>query len=129
MRLSAPGIKRAIKFKDDPQKGRFGGKASRKGFTLSASFDAVHRTWVELTIGVVADGKAGELVPAEKAEFFLHDSFDPAKYAVGFRGRSARLTVSAWGGFTVGVWLPQQQLELELDLAQLPGAPRIIRDL
>jgi hypothetical protein len=35
---------------------------------------------------------------------------------------------NAWGGFTVGVWIPSETVELELDLAREPDAPRIIRE-
>jgi len=35
----------------------------------------------------------------------------------------------AWGGFTVGAWLPWRGIELELDLALLEGAPQVVREL
>jgi len=44
-----------------------------------------------------------------------------------FNDGHAELKVTAWGGFTVGLWLPIQQVELELDLAEVPGAPQNIR--
>jgi hypothetical protein len=38
------------------------------------------------------------------------------------------LRLRAFGGFTVGVWIPSQQVQLELDLAELSDAPRVIKE-
>ena len=47
---------------------------------------------------------------------------------VGFdENRVARLTVSAWGAFTVGVLMDDGSTELELDLSQVPSAPALFR--
>ena len=58
----------------------------------------------------------------------MHPTFNPIHVQTTFRGREASLTVRAWGGFTVGAWLPDHQIELECDLAGLPDAPQIIRE-
>jgi hypothetical protein len=55
-------------------------------------------------------------------EFFLHTIFIPSCIKASFRGYTASVTVHAWGGFTVGAWLPSQRVELECDLAALPLA-------
>jgi hypothetical protein len=62
------------------------------------------------------------------AWFVLHPTFSPPMLKVAFRGSRARLRIQAWGGFTVGVWLPSSNVELECDLSVLPDAPAIIRD-
>jgi hypothetical protein len=65
-------------------------------------------------------------VGREQVEFFLHDSFRPNRITVPFRKGRATLEVNTWGGFTVGAWLAARGLELELNLAAIPGAPRIV---
>jgi hypothetical protein len=37
-------------------------------------------------------------------------------------------TLRASGGFTVGAWIPSHQVQLELDLAELSDAPRVIKE-
>jgi hypothetical protein len=61
------------------------------------------------------------------AWFVLHPTFSPSALKVSFRGNRARLRIQAYGGFTVGVWLPRSNTELECNLAKIDGAPRIIQ--
>ena len=108
---------------------RFGGLASRNGYTLSASFTEVERSdWVRVELAVTADASQTPNY-TDPVEFFLHPTFNPSRMQATFRGHSASLSVKAWGGFTVGAWLPKSQTELECDLAELLDAPRIIREL
>jgi hypothetical protein len=125
----APALQRPVLVKDDANKSRFGGAASRDGHTLSATFVETKRSrLVDIQLVVCADRS---LPPnySDAVEFFLHPSFNPSRLKVKFRGHKASLTVRAWGGFTVGAWLPERGVELECDLAELPGAPRVIREL
>lgn len=125
-RSSAPALARPILHPDDPQKDRFGGKADVDGFRLYVRFEEVKRDWVDLTLVVGSQ----EPIDEELVEFFLHDTFKPNRYVEPFRKKRAELTeVRAWGGFTCGVWIPSRGIELELDLAALPRAPRLIREL
>lgn len=122
----APGLRRQITYPDDPQKSRFGGVATRGGFALQATFHPTRsRDWVAITLEVQAP--AG--VRVESATFYLHDSYDPDRHQVPFANGRAALDVIAWGGFTVGAWVAEAGVELELDLAEAPGAPRVIREL
>lgn len=124
----APALSRKTAFPDDPQKGRFGGKASDKGFTLSARFRSSGSDWVDVRLLVEAD-QGVTLKPEDYAEFFLHDTFDPDQISAVFKDGRAELSVLSYGGFTVGVWIPSHGVQLELDLARVRGAPRAIRDL
>lgn len=113
---------------DDPQKGRFGGAAEADGFSLSASFsDTGDPNWVGIHLAVAA--KPG-LVLADDAiaEFFLHDTFRPSRVSATFANGTAALSLRAFGGFTVGAWIPSHQVQLELDLAELSSAPRAIKE-
>jgi hypothetical protein len=121
-----PGIRRRRRRSNDPWKGRFGGKATSKGFKLSAEFknDGQSSAQVVLTVTAPADRRQD----LECLDFYLHDSFDPDIVPAVFRNGKAELDLLTTGGFTVGAWIPCAEAELELDLAELPNAPRIIRE-
>lgn len=120
----APGLSRRIRYKNDLQKGRFGGNASRGGFTASAEFEKTRsKNWVKIVLRVEGPGRDGE-----EAQFHLHDSFMPPLRSRKFKAGVARLAVTVWGGFTLGVWIPAHDVELELDLTELDDAPRIVRE-
>ncbi|MGK9338531.1 pYEATS domain-containing protein [Sinorhizobium meliloti] len=122
-----PALQRSPGPESDPNKGRFGREASRDGFRLTSAFEeASSRTRVTITLTVEADSSA-KLGLGDFAWFALHPTFSPPVLKVSFRGNRARLRIQAWGGFTVGVWIPATGVELESDLALLPDAPRIIQ--
>lgn len=123
-----PGLSEPSRYRDDPQKGRFGSESSRDGFTLSASFRNVTRNFVEIVLEVVAPSGAG-MDNLECVQFYLHNSFDPDVVPALFKDGRAELTLIAYGGFTVGAWVACRQVALELDLSKIRGAPRMIRDL
>ena len=85
------------------------------------------RNWVTVVLTVEA-GPSANVGLGDFARIVLHPTFSPPAIKVAFRGRHARLRIRAWGGFTVGAWVPRDGIELELDLAQVESAPRIIRD-
>jgi hypothetical protein len=123
-KVPAPALKRNITNTDDPCKGRFGGVASRGGYTLSAKFGRGLKGWVQLTLRVKRRSTAA---PASQVQFFLHDSFEPDRIVVPILENEAELPTLAYGGFTVGVWIAEAGIELELDLAEVKDAPEIIR--
>jgi hypothetical protein len=123
----APALDRRQRRRDDQWKGRFGGMAAREGFELTAEFRNAGKSFVEILLRVTApDGADKEL---ESVEFYLHETFDPAMVPALFHDEEAELSILAYGGFTVGAWIPRLGIELELDLAEMPNAPRIIREL
>lgn len=111
----------------DPNKGRFGGQTTCNGFNLSATFEPTKsKDWVTINLMVEAE-RSAKIGVGDLAWFVLHPTFSPSALRVSFRGNRARLRIQAYGGFTVGVWLPKSNTELECDLAAIAGAPRIIR--
>lgn len=110
---------------DDPWKGAFGGKSEDNGRRLEATIapmasrDGVCR--VELRVLSVAPGKplSGEVT------FFLHPTFknDQVVVKVDEERHIAKLTLAAWGAFTVGALADNGYTKLELDLADDPNAP------
>lgn len=116
------------RFKNDPRKGRFGGSDVGKNLKLEADFLKSTKDWADVRLRVVPE-KAGDKVDDVKAvQFFLHDSFNPDRVKVPMVEGTAELVITTWGGFTVGVWVPDRETTLELDLALLPNAPDVIRD-
>lgn len=123
-----PALKRSSGPPDDSNKGRFGGEAVLGGFRLKAEFaESASPDWVTVLLAVESEGSASPGI-GDSVWFCLHSTFDPQWVKVLFRGRRASLAVRVWGGFTVGAWLPAQSVELELDLAELESAPKIIRE-
>ncbi|MFM7404919.1 MAG: pYEATS domain-containing protein, partial [Erythrobacter sp.] len=123
---SCPALTRKPQFPDDPNRGRFGRKDCVGGFNLSARFPEKSSRFVSVQLSVTAASSA-DLAAGDSVWFCLHPTFNPEWVRVFFRGRTASLTVRAWGGFTVGAWLPSQRIELEYNLATDQGAPHIIR--
>jgi hypothetical protein len=113
--------------RDDQWKGRFGGLSKNQGYELTADFRKAGSDTVDILLKVIAP--EGEVSDLERVDFYLHQSFDPDIMPAAFENGVAQLSRWAWGGFTVGAWIPSKGVELELDLAELPNAPRIIREL
>lgn len=122
-----PAFTRAIESPFDPNKGRFGGQTIRDGFSLTVDFEpAESHDWVTIVLTVQTE-RSSSIGLGDFAWFALHPSFSPSIVKVSFRGSRAQLRVQAWGGFTVGVWIPKANVELECDLAQIEWAPQIIK--
>lgn len=123
--VKVPALTRQQRDPEDPWKGRFGGKAQRSGYRLEAEFKRGPGAWVEVTIYVRATQDAP---PARHVELFLHSSFRPDHLKLKFVDGVASYSVLAWGGFTVGAWIPHPGVELELDLSKMADAPAAIRE-
>ena len=126
--LDCPALRRPAGPADDPNKGRFRGKADRGSFHLSAQFGKSNGKVVSITLQVDADESVTPDI-GEGVWLCLHPTFNPEWVKVLFRSRSATLVLRAWGGFTVGAWIPSRKVELECDLSELSNAPQIIREL
>ncbi len=114
----------------DPRKGRFGGEASRGGYSLRARVSPVDRraSWFGVRLEVVREGGA----EAPRAvTFHVHDSFTPDAIEAAFEGDRATLDLEAFGAFTVGATVrlaSGARVQLELDLATVRDAPAGFRD-
>jgi hypothetical protein len=127
--VGSPALKRPEGPEDDPNAGRFGGRSQRNGYATRVRFDGDDDDeWVDVTITVVASASAS-VPPDAVAWFCLYKTFDPQWIKVLFVNGQAELTFLVWGGFTVGVWLPHADVELETDLSKCDGAPRVLRIL
>lgn len=113
---------------DDPQKGRFGGKAESNGRKLSAIItETADPEWFNVSIKVESTDSAKPL--DSEVIFYLHDTFRPSVYPISpINGVAEDNEINAWGAFTVGAVADNGQTLLELDLSQLPEAPKKFRE-
>jgi hypothetical protein len=123
----APGLQKEPKYPDDRHKGRFGRKTRSGEFAISASFKQLSADFVEAYL-VVECRDEKKLHANLFAEFYLHETCRPDHQVRLFKHGIAELSLIIYGGFTVGVWIPAEEVELELDLATVRGAPSIIRE-
>lgn len=105
---------------DDPNKGRFGGLATKNDYQLSARYlkQLGETYWiVELSVSPTTPEKTLE----GEVTFVLHPTFNPRERKIKAVNNSAVLQIAAWGVFTVGAIMPDRS-KLELDLADVDGA-------
>ncbi|MFD0894701.1 TIR domain-containing protein [Luteolibacter ambystomatis] len=109
---------------EDPQKGRWGTQSRRDGYEIQAHVKEITPEWfgVELFVRSSGDRPLNGTV-----EFHLHDSFNPNIERVPVRFGEARLSLRAYGAFTVGAMVNDETI-LELDLSELPQAPEVFRN-
>jgi hypothetical protein len=118
-------------FPNDPRKGVFGGEATDKGLRLRAEFlGPRNANWTRIRMIVEEEKQGAEgLAAVPMVEFFLHDDFGwPGGTKVPMTNGRAELERTVTGGFTIGVWAPDRDARLELDLAQQPEAPEIVKE-
>lgn len=110
---------------NDPQKHQWGGLPSVNGWRLSAKVkaSAKSREWFRIELEVTGQGK--DLLDGVK--FYLHDSFPTSERFAKAEAGKAKLKLWAYGAFTVGALVLDDLTRLELDLAELDGAPAIFR--
>ncbi len=123
--LPMPELK-PVTQRDDPNKGRFGGRDEKDGFKLAAEFVGSEEARL-VNVKLAVYGIDRPLT--QKVRFFLHPTFPSPELTVNPVDGVAALDTLAYGGFTVGAWVEGTKTLLELDLSRLEGAPRIIRDL
>jgi len=115
---------------DDPWAGQFGKEADanhrRLDATVTKSDDSGTPYLVDLRVRST-DPRSYPL--RGNVQFFLHPTFsnDRPVVTVGPSGE-ARLTLRAWGAFTVGAVADDGKTRLELNLQKLPDAPQEFRD-
>lgn len=110
---------------DDPQKGHWGGQAEANGRCLLAEVEAKAEEWFVVRLRVEPLPHSPKLTGA--VLFHLHDSFSQPIQVVRAKDGQARLSLVAWGAFTVGVEADRGKTRLELDLKDLPDAPSKFR--
>ncbi|WP_262047935.1 FRG domain-containing protein [Bradyrhizobium sp. Bra78] len=111
----------------DPQKGQWGGKSADRGWGVSAKVAESETDWFRITLTVSAARGAGKVLSGDVV-FHLHDSFAKSVRTEPARNGKAVLQLWAYGAFTVGILIKQDGTMLEIDLAELKGAPKVFRE-
>lgn len=110
---------------DDPQKGKWGGKAKANGREVTATVRELEPGWFEATIKVRSTQTRRPLTG--DVMFFLHPTLiPPVRSATASRG-VATIKVESYGAYTLGVEAESGKTRLELDLATLEQAPMLFR--
>jgi hypothetical protein len=114
---------------DDPWKGVFGGSPIAAGRRLDASVEPLGIDGQIFTVRLRVTSTMPDKPLRDAVQFFLHPTFanDRPVVTVGSNG-AAELVLRAYGAFTVGVLADEGNTRLELDLAELPHAPRAFRE-
>jgi hypothetical protein len=115
---------------DDPQKGRFGGRAIRNGRRITAKVTPVRGDpdWFTVQVEVKPYGRNAAPIKGSKVDFWVHDSFPQEHYYV-FVGKDgvAKYSFTAYGAFTIGATCDNGSTPLELDLSRISSAPKTFR--
>jgi hypothetical protein len=116
---------------DDPQKGRFGGKASNNDRKISATVSgSIIPGYYKVEITVETTNPNNPL--NSEVIFYLHDSFSPSVYSVKpqeFKsGKAVDDEILSFGAFTIGVITDNGKTMLELDLAEDKSFPKEFRE-
>lgn len=111
---------------EDPEKGRWGGKAEMAGRRLIGEVTRIKGSdeFFDVTLRVVSTDVARPLTGMVR--FHLHPSFKRSVVDVPVENGEARLELQAWGAFTVGA-VCDGGATLELDLAEDPKNPKKFR--
>jgi hypothetical protein len=112
---------------DDPNQGRFGGRAERDGKKLAAEVRAMPgaEDLFLVRVRVTASAGAPSLRDGAEVEFHLHPTFLQRVIRARVTEGVAEVKLVAWGAFTVGAVV--EGVQLELNLAADVAAPALFR--
>ncbi len=108
---------------DDPNKGQFGGKAEMNNRQLSATVKPMAGSSDYFLVHLEVKATGGETL-GKPVSFHLHPSFSNPVVERTPKEEMATLDLVCWGAFTVGAVTDDGKTRMELDLAELPGAPK-----
>lgn len=112
---------------NDPQKGKWGGKAESNGRKLDANVrESSIKDWFSLSLDVVSTDNnkplEGDVI------FHLHPSLPAIDQTIKAENGIASLQLLVYGAFTVGVECDNGQTQLEIDLAEIPNVPQLFKE-
>ncbi|NHM08031.1 hypothetical protein G4D82_12435 [Flavobacterium sp. CYK-4] len=121
-------IKEDDEAESDPHKGKFGGLSENFGRKINAT---VRETSYDKELFVV-DLEVTSTNPDKPllgmVKFHLHPSFPVDDVEVDAVNGKAEYKLISYGAFTVGIEADGGTTRLELDLAQLPDAPKLFKE-
>ncbi|MBX7044199.1 MAG: hypothetical protein K1X86_00050 [Ignavibacteria bacterium] len=129
-KVKAANVERFDNYPNDIQKGKWGKKSESNNRKLIASVREIQTSWLEkfeiiLTVESTDEGKhplSGTVL------FHLHQSFPKMVREIEVKNGKANLKIYAYGAFTVGAVADKGATKLELDLAELPNAPKEFKE-
>lgn len=111
---------------DDPNKGRFGGKAEANGRKLSAEIEperGPNSSYCRVKVRVESTDKNQPL--RGKVKLFLHPTFGEwTSYELAAHGSAVEDEFVSYGAFTIGAETDNGNTHLELDLADVKGGTK-----
>lgn len=109
---------------DDPQAGRWGNKSEANGRRVSATVrpSRLRPDWFKIDLLVESTDSRQPLTGT--ATFHLHPTFQENVAIRPVIDGCVKLDILAWGAFTVGVETDDGKTQLEINLAEVPGAPK-----
>jgi hypothetical protein len=115
--------------KKDPNKNQWGGRSEDKERKMSAVVTPFYTSGLyKVVIQVESTNTQNPIKDGETILFSLHQSFTDPYKLVTVKNGIARLEVISYGAFTVGALIHGENIELELDLAHVSGAPSEFRE-
>lgn len=114
-----------IRYIEDCQKERWGGKLTANGYKVEALFKKVTTDGDDnYLVTVLVQPDAAEVTLQGQVYFFLHDSFydEYIKQATAEHNKVS-IEFPSFEAFTVGVVLNNGEVKLEMDMNLLPNAP------
>lgn len=113
---------------DDPWKGQFGGQAEAGGLRLSARVEPFAGSTDWFLIHLQLRAASPRQVLRGPVRFYLHPTFARSQLTIDTPPEGViELRLKAWGAFTVGALVLQDNTRLELDLAELADAPVVFK--
>ena len=115
---------------DDPNKGKFGRENMANNRILEATISPIPDQADLCLVKLKISSTAPQQKPLSgKVIFHLHPTFERYEFPVNVNQDGvAELTLTAWGAFTVGAIADDGATRLELDLAEIPSAPKKFRE-
>lgn len=115
-------------YHDDPQKGKWGGISEQNNRKITAYVrDSKIPNFYIVVITVVSTNENNPLKGYVK--FHLHNTFKNPTPVIAVQNGKAVLKLSmVYGAFTVGAETDDEKTKLELDLAELPDAPKQFKE-
>lgn len=112
---------------DDPQKNQWGGKSELNDRKITATVveTLFRKGWFEINLTVESTSSRNLL--ENIVTFHLHNTFSPDVKKITPVDGKAKLQLFAYGAFTVGVEIQNEETKLELDLSALPDAPQLFK--
>lgn len=113
---------------DDPQKSKWGGKSESNERKITAKIEpSENPALYKVTLEVCSTNPANPLTGFVK--FHLHPTFNNDNPIIAVTDGIARLVLNkVYGAFTAGAEADEGNTRLEIDLAELSGAPQEFRD-